>query len=686
MTRLILTSLLLICFAILTAACGSGSASGEGNALNAAPAAPVLPVSLPPLASLDASAAGRRSVSASKLELLTTLPLFSSDNGVAQAPGSLTLTPDAADPAWVVLAAPGLQPEGSVLPTGLLTVFNKPLYVAIADFSSGRWEWHRRNSIGNLTLTDGARYISAAGLVYVAALASEQPTSLSALELQFSGEVPGSPLAQLTLPDPAIAGYSLEFSALGSVAGSGAVLTALQYDFGDGSSVVNAGSVDEIVSHSYASPGSYSVQLRLYNDLGYTDVANAVLEVGGGRTELLVVCNADMPESQALADYYMSPVTGRGIAPSHRLELPLGESISPSIARADYESDIREPIKTFISGNGLTDSLKYILLLDGIPHQIPGSNGGDYNLSSFSSVDSELCTLFSDDSYAYESFLWNEEEWQDFRLGGNNSRSFYLGLGSPDADYSFSHGGFEVTDGSGMKYPLDYLVGRLDAYTFEDSRALVDRAKAADTSGNGWIVYDTTPARFSLDTMSDPVWPFANDGDALCGDELLSSVAFQHYIDLTTTRVIGQESDGLPEGCVDNVIAYAGWGVNHTGGSWPSGNQYILDDLLFSYLPGCAWISYESFNGTDFASATVDGDRSDIDRKGQGQICDFLHKGGTVAIGHVYEPWTIAVGDERAVFYRYCVKGDNWIESAYKGLRCLSWMDVVVGDPLCRVK
>ena len=52
-----------------------------------------------------------------------------------------------------------------------------------------------------------------------------------------------------------------------------------------------------------------------------------VREIDRGRVrELLVVCNSSIPESRALADYYMSPDTGRAIDPGYRLELPLAKS------------------------------------------------------------------------------------------------------------------------------------------------------------------------------------------------------------------------------------------------------------------------------------------------------------------------------------------------------------------------
>jgi hypothetical protein len=141
--------------------------------------------------------------------------------------------------------------------------------------------------------------------------------------------------------------------------------------------------------------------------------------------------------------------------------------------------------------------------------------------------------------------------------------------------------------------------------------------------------------------------------------------------------------DDLPAGAGDAVIGYAGWGVNHSrngGDQYPSGKMYILQDLEFTYLPGAAWIVYESFAATSFS---WDGDPAN--HASQGQICDFIRMGGTVAAGNCYEPYTDGVPDERRVMERYLLKGDRWIEACYKGMRYFSWHTIVLGDPLCRV-
>jgi uncharacterized protein (TIGR03790 family) len=370
-----------------------------------------------------------------------------------------------------------------------------------------------------------------------------------------------------------------------------------------------------------------------------------------------------------LAEYYMSPDTGRAINPDYKLGLPLGETETMTVSRADYETTIRDPIKTFLDDHStIKNSIKYILLLKGIPHKIQGENEFSTTESTFSSVDSELCLLYEDGNYPTKSWIWNDPVWQNF--GGSG---FYL-----KGDTDFQANFFQVSDSNLATYTLNYLVGRLSAYTYDEAKLLVDRSLAADTSGTGWTVLDSCGPRQGMDTMVDPVWPWTDPADQLSGEELLAAAGFSTFADVTSTRIISTSSE-LPGGFVNSLIGYAGWGVNHSGGSYANGNQYILMDLGWNYLPGACFMSYESFNGTEFD------DSDGIQRRGQGQICDFFRMGGSAAIGNVWEPFTIGVGDERWVFDRYIHHGDRWIEAAYKGLRLLSWQEVVVGDPLCRV-
>ena len=88
-------------------------------------------------------------------------------------------------------------------------------------------------------------------------------------------------------------------------------------------------------------------------------------------------------------------------------------------------------------------------------------------------------------------------------------------------------------------------------------------------------------------------------------------------------------------------------------------------------------MSYESFNGTIF--------RGDPYTHGShGQVADWILMGGTGGVGNVYEPYSLACGDESMMFAEY-FGGRNLAEACYKGIMVISWQEVIVGDPLCTV-
>lgn len=408
-------------------------------------------------------------------------------------------------------------------------------------------------------------------------------------------------------------------------------------------------------------------------------VTTTAVVPGGDFRELLIIYNSDIPEDLALANYYGSAETGRGIDPEYRLGLALGADGGQLISRENYGLLIRDPLIAFLDSHPeIEANLKYLLLMKGVPHQIDGFEdlvAGDGIETMCSSVDSELCTLYSGGAedgpgyYPLVGYLWNGVNYMQ---PPSDPRTLLEGSGPFVPHY------FKASAESGGTCDIDYLVGRLSAYTYEEARALVDRSLAADTTGTGWTLFDSSDALIGsspmnyYDTMVDPVYPYGTDEED-SGYELLDAAGFNVFADVTTEHVLATMA-GLPAGAADNVIAYCSWG-QHAG----MASEYILNDLGFIYKSGACFTSYESFNGSDFD------DSDGIQRRGQGQVADFLRTGGTVGIGNAWEPFDRGMADERWIYDRYLHHGDRWIEAAYKGMRTLSWQAVVVGDPLCRV-
>ena len=652
---------------------------------------------LPALSELAGKPAGvRKHVSATAYELLGGAPIAQSATGTATGAGSLTLDPaglGADEAVWVVYKLAGFPDDGTVYPLAIDIDKDFPCFVAVSNYLRGTWDISRLVS-SSLSLGGQANLLSPAPgppdppghnrAFYVAVLIGQGTLTVQATSLRItcSAELPGAPSADLTvLSTKSAFGWPVKFDAHLSNGGDGTI-TEITYDFGDGSPTETKSDPAEIVPHTYYSVGTKAVTLTVTNDQARSDADTKNVVVANTEKEVLVVYNANITESEDLAMYYASPETGRGIDRQYILGLALLKGPADYVENIDrtteYEPQIRDVIKAWLDDDmnaAFTANIKYILLCKGVPHKIRGENEFDYNNSTCSSVDSELCTLYSD---------WLPSSRA--RCGTRKSSRLPATAQQPE----LLHGGkrelhpqdvLRQRQREATTYKLDYLVGRLTGYSYADAKASVDRALVADTSGTGWIIFDSQADHLQYDTMLEPVWPddIPNpDPIWQCGATMLTDAGYNVVSDATPTNIYHDYAALQPDR-FQNVIGYCSWGV-HNGNP----TTYILNDLGFTYRPGAVFMSYESFNATTFSCTNIDD--LTIDHAGQGQIMDFIHMGGTVAIGNAWEPFTVGVGDERWVFDRYIAHGDRWIEAAYKGLRLLSWQEVVVGDPLCRVK
>ena len=66
----------------------------------------------------------------------------------------------------------------------------------------------------------------------------------------------------------------------------------------------------------------------------------------------------------------------------------------------------------------------------------------------------------------------------------------------------------------------------------------------------------------------------------------------------------------------------------------------------------------------------------------QSMIADYLHEGATGASGHVAEPYLTLTPRPDLLLPAY-YRGRNLAESYYLAIPAPSWMNIVVGDPLC---
>jgi uncharacterized protein (TIGR03790 family) len=291
---------------------------------------------------------------------------------------------------------------------------------------------------------------------------------------------------------------------------------------------------------------------------------------------------------------------------------------------------------TYVNGQPLREKILYIVLVKGIPLKIRSlpydSLTWDSKFRTHASVSVLLCLI-------------NQPDGRDMLQLYNTYYSSHLNpLYGVDRDltmeYHFKSNHFVNSEG----WYTQYLVSWLNGDTYSDVIYMIDRSASPELSGEKlWIIDDDLYAWWS---------------DFSIANEKLS------LLDIATD--FDNTNDWTVTGS-DSVIGYISNGV-HTTYRMPA--TYILDTLMFDYVNGASFLSWESFNGWSFGVA----------RAGQGLISDFIHMGGTGGSGHVYEPYATHVTQEKYTFPSYAM-GYSIVDAQYHGIPINAWRNCVVGDP-----
>jgi hypothetical protein len=91
----------------------------------------------------------------------------------------------------------------------------------------------------------------------------------------------------------------------------------------------------------------------------------------------------------------------------------------------------------------------------------------------------------------------------------------------------------------------------------------------------------------------------------------------------------------------------------------------------FHFVPGAIAVHIHSFSARTLHDPNA------------GWVGPLLTKGAAVSIGNVYEPY-LQLTAQLDIFNDRLLHGFTFAESAYMSMRVLSWMSVMVGDPLYR--
>ena len=363
--------------------------------------------------------------------------------------------------------------------------------------------------------------------------------------------------------------------------------------------------------------------------LGVVPVFAGVLwsqAIGLGQPEnVLVVTNDASAISKEVSQYYQK---ARSIPASNICHIRT-EAIE-TIERAAYV-EIERGVTKCLAAPLLAGRVRYIVLTQGTPLQIAASSQVGTINSDGASVDSELALLYA------------RRQGQPLPVVGMVPNPFFRQRDTPFTQRAF---------------PI-YLVTRLAGYDLAGIRAMIDRGLQAHNRGKAVI-------------------DLKDDSDRE-GNNWLRTAALL----IPAGRCVLDESTKVLSG-LSGVIAYASWGSN----DFARKERF----LHMKWLPGAIATEFVSTNGRTFERPPAAWNLGTwADTKGwwhgapQSLTADYLLEGASGATGHVNEPFLQQCPRPDQLIPAY-LGGRNFAESAYLSIPFLSWMNIVVGDPLMRLR
>jgi uncharacterized protein (TIGR03790 family) len=324
----------------------------------------------------------------------------------------------------------------------------------------------------------------------------------------------------------------------------------------------------------------------------------------------------------------------------------------PAISYINYVNQIRNPIRAYITNNGLHNQIDYIVLTKGCPLTVDANGTNWIEQTGYS-------------MYGYEESLASAMTLLDSEISPTVGlvRNPYSGIAdnreideSKAINTTFHHSdGYPLYESNYVNHAWAdtwvaddvhlYLVTRLDGYTVQTVKDLIDRSVASDgTAPSGLFVI----ARGSPADVRSVAWGGAND-----------------YLESHGFSVSYSEAAGFLTGT--NVIGWLTWGSNN--------NSYTLGAYQSNqFRAGAIAESLVSTSGRSFDLPPV---------YGQSLVADLILTGtGVTAMsGYVQEPGARTLVNGAVLLARY-TSGYNVAESFYMASAFIFGKMVVIGDPL----
>ncbi len=347
----------------------------------------------------------------------------------------------------------------------------------------------------------------------------------------------------------------------------------------------------------------------------------------------VVVYNVDAPGSAELAKFYAQK---RGIARDHLI--PLHCANDEEIGRGQYDTTIAEPLRAafikkhwwvLLDDNNprlgvMSSSIRFVALIKGVPLKIRSTTDYPGDKPSQSPTDRNEASVDS-----------------ELAILARYSRQISGPINNP---YFQSHSPIAAFG----DYSL-LLVCRLDGPSVETVRRMIVDSIATEKNGLWGRAY--------VDESKNTSPGF----DA--GDKWLEEIVGQlHKVGIP---VVEEDTPAVfPTGFpLSDCALYYGWYAGAVTGPFAQSD--------FRFVPGAVAVHIHSFSAASLLDANAN------------WVAPLLARGAAASLGNVYEPY-LQLTANLNIFNDRLLNGFTLAESAYMSLRAISWMAVVVGDPLYR--
>lgn len=340
---------------------------------------------------------------------------------------------------------------------------------------------------------------------------------------------------------------------------------------------------------------------------------------GGGPRGVAVVINTRSAVSREIGRYYQE---ARNIPDSNIINISCPEH--EIFSAEDFEKLVETPLRQFMRRPDVAGKIDYVVLTKGTPLGV--IYGDPANPHSAASV---LTCLDHPEMAATIANPYGPTSWMTW------------GFLAPEVAWSHS------LSFNGYRF---YLVTRLDAFTVEQVKALIDRGVRPALDG-----------AFVLDRNTYTSGPYGAANKRL-GDQLGS--AYSTLVGSGHEVCYDAGGSFIANRC--GLMGYFSWASHDIAYTF---EKYVSNQ----FVPGAIGDTYYSYSARTFQDPQTTA-RPPL-------IADLIPRGLCGAGGYVSEPQVTTATYANVLFDRY-IKGFNLAESFYAACPQLFWKTVVIGDPL----